>query len=386
MIHIESIKALLSQINIEYARAKQIKEEKRKRGEYFNIFNTLGLRSDEVRLHSPFLAELLNPNGNHGMGNAFLSKFLQLVLKEKPDFIQSDKVNQHIIERPIGQATENEGGRLDIIIEDSNHAVIIENKIYARDQEYQLLRYYNYGKRLFLSPGHFHLIYLTLDGHEASKLSTDNQSLYNRKSYKEDILPWLYECVQLAYDKPLVRETIKQYIHLIKQLTNQNMETEHLINIAELAIDNIEATSALIEAQSEISKILREKFIFKRLQKFADDEHLSLKISGDNEEHYMHFSRPEWNGCISIASDKTNAWRDMFIGICVGIEQHDTYEKLSCFKENPNSWWPYGWEDLPWTDWHSPANYPALKQEVADWIIYKLRKILQEIDEKHIEL
>ena len=245
MSHIEDIKTLLSNINPIYAKAKQADEEKRKRGEYFNVFNTLGLWSEEVRLHSSFLAELLNPNGNHGMGNAFLRQFLQLVIKEQPDYIQSDKVNQNIVERFIGQVTENEGGRLDIIIEDGNHAVIIENKIYAGDQACQLLRYDNYGKKHFPVPGDYHLIYLTLDGHEANDSSTGNLSLdYIRISYSKDILDWLHQCVQLAYDKPLVRETTKQYIHLIKQLTNQDMEKEGKKAIAELAIDNIGLKSA----------------------------------------------------------------------------------------------------------------------------------------------
>ena len=98
------------------------------------------------------------------MGNAFLCQFLQLdQIKEQSDYIQSDKVNQKdIVERHIGQATENEGGRLDIIIEDGNHAVIIENKIYAADQKHQLLRYDNYGKTHFPISGGYRLIYLTL--------------------------------------------------------------------------------------------------------------------------------------------------------------------------------------------------------------------------------
>lgn len=391
MSHIEDIKTLLSNINPIYAKAKQADEEKRKRGEYFNVFNTLGLWSEEVRLHSSFLAELLNPNGNHGMGNAFLRQFLQLVIKEQPDYIQSDKVNQNIVERFIGQVTENEGGRLDIIIEDGNHAVIIENKIYAGDQAWQLLRYDNYGKKHFPVPGDYHLIYLTLDGHEANDSSTGNLSLdYIRISYSKDILDWLHQCVQLAYDKPLVRETTKQYIHLIKQLTNQDMEKEGKKAIAELAIDNIEATSAFMEARSEISKILRERFIFRKLQDFATAKHLELKIVRDVEDPYMEFSRAGWNGCISIASEnkrgENHNWKNMFVGISLGKEQPNTNEKLSCFKENPNTWWPYGWEWLPWTDWHSTANYLALKQKVADWIMDKVENILQEIDEKHIQL
>lgn len=391
MNHIKDIQTLLSKINPIYTKAKQADEEKRIRGEYFNVFNTLGLWSEEVRLHSSFLAELLNPNGNHGMGNAFLCRFLQLVIEEQPDYIQSDKVNQNIVERFIGQVREYKGGRLDIIIEDGNHAVIIENKIYAGDQTGQLLRYDNYGKKNFPSPGGYHLIYLTLDGHEASDSSTGNQPLnYICISYSRHILIWLYECVRLAYDKPLVRETIKQYIHLIKQLTNQDMENKDKEAVAELAINNIEATSALMEARPEISKILRKRFITKKLQDFAVAKHWKLKIVENTEDPHMEFSKAGWNGYISIAAENKRGenynWKNMFVGISLGKEQPNTYEKLSCFKENPNTWWPYGWEWLPWTDWHSTKNYLALKQEVADWIMNKVENILKEIDEKHIKL
>ena len=175
MNNIENIKTLLSKINSIYAKVKQVDEEKRKRVEYFNVFNILGLWSEEVRLHSSFLAELLNPNGNHGMGDAFLGQFLQLVIEERSNYIQSNKVSPEIVERYIGPNTEDEGGRLDIIIEDGNHAIIIENKIYAVDQKRQLLRYDNYGKKHFRYSDNYYLVYLTLDGHEASEISTGNQ-------------------------------------------------------------------------------------------------------------------------------------------------------------------------------------------------------------------
>ena len=63
-------------------------------------------------------------------------------------------------------------------MEDGEYAIIIENKIYAIDQYHQLLRYNNYGKQRF--PKGFKLIYLTLDGHEASKDSLgDNEIDYH---------------------------------------------------------------------------------------------------------------------------------------------------------------------------------------------------------------
>ena len=58
---------ILKQIPIIVAKEKALHEEKKKCGEYYNIFKTLGLQTSEVRLHSAFLAELLNPEGAHGL-------------------------------------------------------------------------------------------------------------------------------------------------------------------------------------------------------------------------------------------------------------------------------------------------------------------------------
>ena len=52
-------------------------------------------------------------------------------------------------------------------------------------------------------PKGFKLIYLTLDGHEASKDSLGDEEIdYHCISYDEHILYWLSQCVMLAYDKP----------------------------------------------------------------------------------------------------------------------------------------------------------------------------------------
>lgn len=382
MNHIENIKTLLSKINPIYAKAKQATEEKWKRGEYFNVFNTLGLWSEEVRLHSSFLAELLNPNGSHGMGAAFLRQFLRLIEKQ-PDYIQPDKVNQNIVERSIGQATEDKGGRLDIIIEDGNHAIIIENKIYAVDQKHQLVRYDHYGKKHFPNTNGYQLVYLSLDGHKASDISTNNQPLnYIRKSYNKDILTWLHECAQLAYDKPLVRETIKQYIHLIKQLTNQDMEIEDIKAIAKLAIENLEATSALMEASEEISVLIREQYIINPLKQFAEERNLVFKILADG----ILFKEAPWEYSILITSNKA-AWSKLYIGI-VSSKKEMFRQNLECLKEAPsNDYFPFGQESLPCEDWTLSSNYLKIKNgEVADWIKKKVQTILTEVKEKHIPM
>ena len=132
-------------------------------GEYFNIFNILSLSTNEVRTHSAFIAELLNPRGSHGQGSLYLDRFLaQFGIAGQAFDSKRSKVE---IEYHIGgiDAKNSTGGRIDILLTDANtNRIMIENKIYAGDQHEQLLRYHRYDPKAAL-------FYLTLSGNEPSE-------------------------------------------------------------------------------------------------------------------------------------------------------------------------------------------------------------------------
>ena len=216
-----NIETLLKQISEIVVKERIQQEEKRKRGENFNIFSVLGLSTSEVRLHSAFLGELLNPDGDHGLGDKFLEAFVDIIIKQvDPDFEIDTTTCKVRIEYPIGEILEDytEGGRIDLlIVDDKNHAIIIENKIDAIDQKNQLLRYQNYAKK---NTQKYVLLYLTKYGTDPSPDSTLGQVEYKSISYKDDIHLWLNQCVSIAALFPRVRETIAQYQTNLKQLMN----------------------------------------------------------------------------------------------------------------------------------------------------------------------
>lgn len=381
----KKIDGLLKEIRPMYFISKQRKEERRSRGEAFNVFNVIGLWSEEVRLHSAFIAELLNPKGSHGMGDKFLKAFLELIDKDE-EFIDSSKVSNDMVERYVGRKTETEGGRIDIIVEDGTNALIIENKIYARDQENQLLRYQNYAKKKF--KGESALVYLTLDGHEPSEEPTQREVDFIYLSYEKDMINWLTKCSQLAYNRPLVRETIQQYIHLIRQLTNQDMDENILKEVAKKALDDLEAVYILNEAHVEISRLLREDYIIKPLKAYAEEKGFELEVKSKERNPSIQFKKKEWTTWIAIEADNKRGnnytWRNMFIGIKPEKTTKD-HVKLDCLKEQPTEYWAYGWEWLPISSWHSTSSYVAMKnQEVTNWIIAKIEAIVKEIEEKQI--
>lgn len=217
---------------------KRLEDEK---GESYNLFKVIDMTSNETSVHSAFLADLLNPKGLHHMGNTFLRLFTNEFLNG-----MSFSTETAIVEREkyIGPVTATTGGRLDIIVTDADRkAIIIENKIYASDQENQLIRYHNYAEK---NTSEHKLFYLSLDGtvHDEDKTAKhDNKELIEEEhyftiSYESDILKWLEQCREKVVDKPLIREGISHYINLIKHLTNQTMSKEMEKDLKDLILEN----------------------------------------------------------------------------------------------------------------------------------------------------
>lgn len=229
MTHIDSIIKQLQQILLV---ERNNQKEKWKRGECFNIFQILGVATSEVRLHSAFLAELLNPCASHGMSTKYLSSFIDYIIRREGAPFEFDADSAKVyVEYNIGNISEDytEGGRIDLMLQDKNRqTIIIENKIYAGDQFCQMFRYNQFAKnKLQLSDNQFRLLYLTLNGDEPRKESLNDAVFsYYRISYRDDILSWLERCLSASALKPLVRETISQYISNLKIILSI-METDN---------------------------------------------------------------------------------------------------------------------------------------------------------------
>ena len=301
---------ILNQVRIVSQKIKEQRKEKFERGESFNIFNDLGFMSNEVHLHSMFLANLLNPKGSHGQRGKFLEAFLKMLQKSFPaisaDSLELDTAIASVeVEKYIGRQTDSEGGRIDIYLTDGKHSIIIENKIYAGDQHHQMLRYWNYGmsQKGNDTEKSFVLIYLTLDGCSPSKDSLGDEDLKENDivclSYKSDIRGWLDRCVELASRTPLVRETINQYISTIDILTNNVMEdNKELLDILSKE-ENLDAIYDIANNKNiVVNRFINEVFIPK-LRDLAESKGLTM---GDNcTENWMEeswagasFYNPKW--------------------------------------------------------------------------------------------
>lgn len=347
----DKLKSLLNQINLILAKERAIRQEKQKRGENFNIFSILNLSKDETRLHSAFIAELLNPKGAHGLQDSFLKCFIQTIL---PSF---DFNTLNVCVKPehdIGQISEDKtrGGRIDIIISDNqNRAIIIENKIGASEQETQLERYNNYAKDERFSD--YRLLYLTPEGNESETI--EDKSHYLPISYRNDILNWLESCVCIAACHPLIRETIRQYITNLKEILYiMDRENEDkLIEIA-MAQEYVDSTLAIIENAENIKKNIRVHFV-EQLKKLANNKGLKF----DCDENLCDLYDNKW---ISLSKPSVSKLWKIYIGWYKQTQSGGAYYGISRVVENNTSSLSDSIkEQLPhvWTDGKQDEEFPC---------------------------
>jgi hypothetical protein len=373
-------------------------------GGRFNVFSILGVESRETSTHSAFLTELLNPKGTHDQGDVFLSLFIKMLQARGIGFPSefNTKTTTVIKESRIGLINDSytEGGQIDILLKDGQrNAICIENKIYAVDQEKQLIRYHQ----------HLHcdfkggiLIYLTLSGDSASSGSTEDDvrkltlgADYHCISYREDILGWLEECRKASVEVPVVREAIGQYIQLIKKLTNQTMVTKDRDALVDwvLKSDNVDSVMEMqnlwLDVHFNLVTKLLENLRGRELQ-------YGLKLNGDskvnrdpNDSIDFRFQKLGWDYTVRVILYPT-----LFIGVYRGekeegnaalkveldkkLRQLNLGKILDSWTNNPKSTWLWVTKVDAWKV--SPKEIPTEGMEVIIETLYKLTKELGHIE------
>ena len=393
----EKLSGLLNKVSEVIRKERIQKEERQKRGEYFNIFSVLRLETKEVRLHSAFLAELLNPEGSHGLGKQFLELFLNMVVrknKEESFDFETEKPKVYV-EYYIGIISEDKksGGRIDLLIEDGKgNAVIIENKINAGDQEYQLLRYDNFAKDKYKS--NYKLLYLTKDGGEASEYSTGKENFeYQCISYRNNILPWLECCEQAAVRHPLIRETIHQYIINLKEILNimekntQDSLFDRIVENKEYILSVLFLKDNLVEIQC---KMWKNVFIKQICNAVAKDNEMEIQYYGHPwSTQYMGVSFKKWK-YVSVSFEfLSNGFKNFIYGIKFknlqidkGIREEIKMKLANIERGQASNWYPWYKIDEQYRDWSVVNAIEALyNDEMKKHLKSKLDYLIGLIDE-----
>lgn len=382
---------LLSQVNGLFARYEKLNEVT---GDNFNVFRILKLESSEVRMHSAFLAELLNPKGSHGKKNIFLRLFIEKFCFKKNSI---DLDHCHIlVEKYLGPKDEENttGGRLDICIRDKNdHFIVIENKIYAPEQPKQLERYYKEHPNA-------DLFYLTLNGtspSEESKGLLIEDEDFRCLSYQDNILDWLEACRKEVAVLPMVREAISHYVNLIKHLTNQttnhNMEQE----LTDIMQRNLKASFAIAgnlnHATQKAADIFGEEIVT-AIERMG----LGCTCNIDFKENYtgIWIWNPKWK-YVNIGFQFHSKNHNMIYGftiktidgdhpIPIPAELKSDLKSLLNNEKRNNDWWPwFNYMDSEFGDWNKAEAYDAIADgRMLKILIEKTNKLLAMTEGIHL--
>jgi hypothetical protein len=334
-------------------------DEKSKLPYHINIVDLL--RANE-NAHSRIFAELLKQNN--------LNKYN--ILESLYNYLLS--INSNFDKKPIKPRITSEKNRIDLLILDTDYAIIIENKIHgATDQFEQLARYIDRIKNQGIKEKQIWVIYLTRYGNEP-----ENQSWRNYKntfterffkiSFRNDILPWLEETVlpNCKIKDVYLKSTIEQYIDHLKGMfrlrTNQNKMNKELQNhikqVLELTSNPEKDHQVLRTKLNELQKV--EGYINDMLlsmekecwQKWLDQ----LKTDFPNYEtiSYPYDKKfPKIGIILEYKGVRFTALIEKESNIYYGFGRHEASEKLNPeiqellkpllgeFKET--HWW-YGWK------------------------------------------
>lgn len=321
-------------------------------GENFNIFSVMSMESNERYTHSAIIGELLNPKGKHGQGSIFLKLFFEEISYLNSIHNFDFDSTQVILEEFIGRRNDNSNfsGFIDIVLKDRNNVIVIENKIYAGDQDEQLKRYKNYYPNCTL-------LYLNLFGSQPTRESTIDLEMdkdFYIINYCQNIKNWLEKCYKEAVEQPILRETIKQYLNLIKKLTNQTVNEA----MSEEIIDTmLKTTKESFEIVNNIGKLKEALYLnFMNLIKdFAKLNRISVnELHINNDKEYGLYLKPDtWadkgiNICIIFENSN---YRGLYYGVSYEPELND-FDKTEIRKKFKLN----GFEDSDWWIWKYPVN------------------------------
>lgn len=314
----------------------------------FNVFSVLRRESDEVNLHSRFLHALFDYRKSPEARRENLNDFLQHVGKE--EFEEK------------GVKVDREYNDIDILItNDARQAVVIENKIWARDQPEQLQKYYKQLK----SKGYrdIHLLYLTPHGHKPSKDSV-GELLYKTISYKDNLLPWLERCQQRAYDELELRVSVAQYRQLVRKLTGIDLtETSYMKELKNLLLQdkNLVLACHLSEAMLEV-RIKSLKELWDEIESELKNTIQDLPDKGNNSDtsperirHFIILQKNFRHGLYypfgrGVASIGVEGDHTIFFGVYCSetSDRRREYNKLKNALRGvsggdpwPDGWWPW---------------------------------------------
>lgn len=282
-------------------------EEINKTGKGFNLISILGMETNERYTHSNIIAELLNSKSSHTFGNRFFKLFLDEL--NITDFSCSNY--DVITEEYMGSIKCNDGTFLrtfiDIVIRDKNtgKVILIENKIWADDQPFQIERYYEAYKGNISK-----LYYLNVnEWNDCPTTEPEIIKVFENISYKKHIKNWLTNCIVASSQKPYINKQIEVYYETILKLSNQNIYkkmNEEIENKITESFDNFETANEIANTYYHIKNVIINDF---RKELYSQIQNREIKI---NDEAALEciFDDDNWNEKLYLGFKFKGSWSE----------------------------------------------------------------------------
>lgn len=358
-----------------FEKIKEFKNEQNKQRQRglnnYNILTSVFNKSDEVRLHSRMIFSLLDTNGAHYQSNLFLDKFLNIIN------INNFKFNTQ------NCSIYKEYQNIDLYITDGDKHIIIENKVYAKDQKNQIKRYIEIiqEENDGLSTEDILVLYLSIDRKEPSayglgdlkiennfiKRKSEKIALFKSIHYKNEILQWLISSQYEVQNITNLNEVFNQYVDVVKMLNNQYKDK--VMSLSDYIKENesiykmaVEIQSALPRARKDIIDNFFTKIISSLESTLGED--WKVELVGDLSKKYnfpLRIYKGKWlnqqgnNLIFGFEFDKNNYYDGSF-GIVsknnnvdivhdIAVEFESKLKELNFNLEKHNEW--LHWEWLP---------------------------------------
>ena len=262
----EDFEKLFADMSKGYMAAKAEADRQRAMGKHdYNIFTLFHGFSDEVNLHSNFIASLLDPNGDHYKNDLFLKLFLETC-----------GIDDFSIDTSTATVFK-EFKHIDICISDGKKHIILENKVYAKDQPTQIARYIKAIKKEGAEDEDIYVLYLhpdrelpkenSLGGYKLNqdntKLEKDGSSInFKVISYGKEILEWIDRCKNEVSNLTDLNVFLSQYKDVIEMIYDRYKRIDEMNNedLVKIFKDNYRAVSDIVSNYEQTRRKIIDEF------------------------------------------------------------------------------------------------------------------------------
>ena len=344
----EDFEKLFADMSKGYMMAKAEADRQRAMGKHdYNIFTLFHKFSDEVNLHSNFIASLLDPNGDHYKGDLFLKLFLETC-----------GIDDFDIDTSMATVFK-EFKHIDIYISYGKKHIILENKVYAKDQPTQIARYIKaiQNKDAEVKDEDICVLYLHPDGELPDKQSFgdyharllgENPSIkFKVISYGKEILEWIDKCKNEVSNLTDLNIFLSQYKDVIEMIYDRYKRIDEMetANLVEIFKENYTAASEIANNYQETRKKIIDEFFENVKENLEKDEAIKgtysielnsvayrpivIKNTTSQDEKWKKFY-------FTVEFQKSSTYSIPFVGFRRVDENIDATKLENPFKQLPN--------------------------------------------------